>query len=243
MFPLLLLCDLYNMAEKDPAFLFYSEKFILGVQVLSFEDRGKYITILAIMHQQGRMNEETIRLLVGSVSDNLKKKFKIDEIGFWYNERLEIEIEKRKNFTNSRYENGVKGGRPKKEKHKTTRLTTRLTVGKPTDNLVKDKDKDINTDKKDEPPITQMKIEFNIAFDGWIEMRKKIKKPATERAIELAKSELRKLAGKDIELAIKIINQSTVGCWTSFYELKTNSSFNNKIDLPTKVYKDLTNEL
>lgn len=111
---------------KDPAFLFYSQDFIVGVQTLPFEDRGKYITILCQMHQQGRMDEETIRFIVGSVSVKLKAKFMIDENGNWYNERLEAETIKRNKFTESRRDNGKMGGRPKKDKPK----------GKPTNNLV-----------------------------------------------------------------------------------------------------------
>lgn len=99
---------------KDPAFLFYSQDFIVGTNTMSFEDRGKYITILSQMHQQGRLDDESIRLLVGNVSVKLKSKFKIDKDGFWYNERLEIEIQKRQAFVDTRRENGKKGGRPKK---------------------------------------------------------------------------------------------------------------------------------
>lgn len=100
---------------KDPAFLFYSQDFYTGVATLTMEERGKYITLLCLMHQQGRMTEETISFLVGSISVNLKSKFKIDENGFWFNERLEIESEKRAKFTESRRTNGFKGGRPKNE--------------------------------------------------------------------------------------------------------------------------------
>jgi hypothetical protein len=100
---------------KDPAFLFYSQDFIVGVQTMTYEDRGKYITILSQMHQQGRMDEETIRFIVGSISDKLRLKFKQDEKGLWFNERLELETEKRNNFTDSRRNNGKNGGRPKKE--------------------------------------------------------------------------------------------------------------------------------
>lgn len=99
---------------KDPAFLFYSDRFISGVQTMSFEDRGKYITLLALMHQQGRLDEETICFLVGSVSLKLKRKFKIDESGLWFNETLESEVEKRKKYCESRSDNGKQGGRPKK---------------------------------------------------------------------------------------------------------------------------------
>lgn len=99
---------------KDPAFLFYSSDFLVGTITMDFEDRGKYITILCYMHQNGRVKEETIRLLVGFVSDNLKSKFGIDEDGLWYNNRLEAETEKRSRFIQSRLLNGQKGGRPPK---------------------------------------------------------------------------------------------------------------------------------
>lgn len=62
------------------------------------------------------MKEETISFLVGSISDNLKSKFSIDEKGLWYNQRLEDETTKRNKFTESRRNNGNLGGRPKKEK-------------------------------------------------------------------------------------------------------------------------------
>lgn len=98
---------------KDPAFLFYANDFLSGTLTMSHEDRGKYILLLCIMHQQGRLSDETIRLLVGSPSVMLTSKFKKDENGLWFNERLEIEIEKRGRFVDSRRENGSKGGRPK----------------------------------------------------------------------------------------------------------------------------------
>jgi len=37
---------------KDPAYLFYSQDFYTGVATMNFEDRGKYISILCLMHQQ-----------------------------------------------------------------------------------------------------------------------------------------------------------------------------------------------
>lgn len=92
--------------SKDPAFLFYTSDFILGTWVMSFEDRGKYITLLSYMHQHGRININTVRAVIGDVSEMLKEKFKTDENGLWYNERLEQEIAKRKRFVDSRVNNG-----------------------------------------------------------------------------------------------------------------------------------------
>lgn len=124
---------------KDPAFLFYSQDFIVGIQTMNFEDRGKYITILCQMHQQGRLDEETISFMVGSVSVRLKNKFKVDEDGRWYNERLELEAEKRRNFVQSRVDNGLRGGRP---------VGKKKPIGKPTDNLTEDEDVNVNVSKK-----------------------------------------------------------------------------------------------
>lgn len=120
--------------SKDPAFLFYSKDFYTGVSTLSFEDRGKYISILCIMHQQGRLNEESIRLLVGSVSVKLKEKFLIASDGMWYNARLEEEIQKRNNFVDSRKKNGKMGGRPK-PLAKPNGYPNAKPNGKPKDNL------------------------------------------------------------------------------------------------------------
>lgn len=101
---------------KDPAFLFYSQDFFLGTATMSFEDRGKYITLLSIMHQQGRMSLEDIVSIIGKPSASLSKKFLIDENSLWYNVRLETEIENRRAFIETRRNNGKKGGRPKSEK-------------------------------------------------------------------------------------------------------------------------------
>lgn len=99
---------------KDPAFLFYSGDFLTGVVDLTMEERGQFITLLCLQHQKGSLSEKTIRLSVGSVSVDVLKKFRLMDDGYYLNERLSLEIEKRANFTESRRENGKKGGRPKK---------------------------------------------------------------------------------------------------------------------------------
>ncbi len=107
---------------KDPAFLFYTSDFLLGTLIMSFEDRGKYITLLSYMHHNGRLSEDTIKLLVGTVSADLKTKFKTDENGMWYNERLEQEMVKRNRFVGSRHINGKLGGRPETKPESTVTI-------------------------------------------------------------------------------------------------------------------------
>ena len=63
-------------------------------------------------------------------------------------------------------------------------------------------------------------------FDDYVEMRKKIKKPMTERAKELAVKKLVGLAQMsdmddiDTDMAISILEQSIMNCWQGLFPLK-----------------------
>lgn len=65
--------------------------------------------------------------------------------------------------------------------------------------------------------------ELKIALDGFVEMRKKIKKPLTERALQLALKKLKELSS-DEQTQIKIINQSVEHGWQTFYPLNDNNN-------------------
>lgn len=142
---------------KDPAFLFYSQDFFTGTATMSFEDKGKYIHILSLMHQQGRMSEETIRFVVGSVSDSLKSKFVVDTTGLWYNERLESEIDKRAKFIESRINNGKLGGRPK-----ALAKPNGKPKEEPTDNLLEDENENSLNKKRriKKTPTVEQVVEY-----------------------------------------------------------------------------------
>ena len=76
-------------------------------------------------------------------------------------------------------------------------------------------------------------MELNVAIHDFIEMRKKIKKPMTDHAIDLFLKKLDKISGADDELAIKIIEESILKSWTDIYPLKDDfkpKQNNNKID-------------
>lgn len=90
--------------------------------------------------------------------------------------------------------------------------------------------------KKDPPVYYPDDAELNKAFADYVEMRKKMKKPMTDRAVELAMSKLHKLAespllgGMDRELAVKILNQSVMNSWLGLFELKEESKAENTND-------------
>lgn len=74
---------------------------------------------------------------------------------------------------------------------------------------------------------------LNDTFKEFLKMRKQIKKPMGDHAIELAIKKLNDLSGGDNDKAIKIINQSIMGSWQGFYELKEDKT-NQAQDLAAK---------
>ena len=103
---------------KDPAFLFYSNDFISGTFTMSNEQIGMYIRALAISHTKGgKLTEKEIKRIIDD--EEVLDKFKIDDEGYYYNERLLDEIEHRKEKAKVNRENGSKGGNPNFKKGKT----------------------------------------------------------------------------------------------------------------------------
>lgn len=90
---------------KDPAFLFYTNDFISGTQFFTDEQVGIYIRLLAAQHQHGHLSENHMKMICKSYDNDIFSKFIKDNDGKYYNERLEIEIVKRKNYTESRGNN------------------------------------------------------------------------------------------------------------------------------------------
>ena len=131
------------MANKDPAFLFYSSDFITGCMGLTMEERGQYITLICLQHQQGHLSEKAIKVAVGNVSQDVLKKFKLDENNLFFNQRVDDEIEKRKLFCESRAKNGQLGGRPKKPSGKPSVKPSR----KPKKNLLENENINIILNK------------------------------------------------------------------------------------------------
>jgi hypothetical protein len=90
---------------KDPAFLFYSSDFLSGTMLMSDEDVGKYIRLLCLQHQKGHLNEKEILKICKEFNEDIFSKFKKDEEGKYFNERLEEEANKRKAYSESRRNN------------------------------------------------------------------------------------------------------------------------------------------
>lgn len=90
---------------KDPAFLFYPNDYIGGTMGMTFEEKGAYMELLMMQFNRGHMTTHMIGQTVGQVWDKIKDKFVQDENGMYYNKRLELEIDRRKTFVESRKNN------------------------------------------------------------------------------------------------------------------------------------------
>lgn len=111
---------------KDPAFLFYTSDFLAGVSDLTMEERGQYITLLCLQHQKGRLSKKNIGIAVPNATADTMAKFKIDESGLYFNERLEMEINNRKAFTEKQRQRAIDGWEKRKSKLDATANATAL---------------------------------------------------------------------------------------------------------------------
>lgn len=93
---------------KDPAFLFYSNDFLSGTMLMSDEDVGKYIRLMCLQHQKGHLKEKDMLSICKEYNEDVYSKFKKDDEGKYYNERLEYEANKRKAYSESRRNNRKK---------------------------------------------------------------------------------------------------------------------------------------
>lgn len=64
---------------------------------------------------------------------------------------------------------------------------------------------------------------LNQAFTDYVKMRKELKKPMTDRAVQLAMTKLEHLSGGDNDTAIKILEQSIERSWAGLFALKGNN--------------------
>lgn len=90
---------------QDPEFLFNSSDFLTGTQLMNDDQCGKYIRLLCLQHQKGRLTEKQILVITKVRDEELFSKFIVDENGMYYNQRLELEIRKREGYVKSRRSN------------------------------------------------------------------------------------------------------------------------------------------
>lgn len=222
---------------KDPAFLFYSSDFLSGTMLMADEEVGQYIKLLCLQHQKGHLKEKDMLNICKTYNEEIFSKFKKDEEGNYYNERLEYETNKRKAYSESRRNN-----RKKKEEKETYEQDMKNICNSYEEhmgnenrneniNITEIKNKDNRGMGKEEKKRKTFEDVFNenqfsedleATIKDFIDMRKTIKKPMTSKALELLIKNLNKLTNLEEE-KIAILNQSIEHSWQTVYPLKSNT--------------------
>jgi len=215
---------------KDPAFLFYSSDFITGVAFMTDEQVGKYIRLLCMQHLHGRLSEKHMMHICKTYDADIFAKFKKDENGLYYNQRVEDEINKRKNFTESRKTNRI-----------SKKQIISSTYEKHMNEHMENENENINIDesesrnKKGQNPKIEITYPFTSSqfmqhWEIWKDYKSKdhkfkFKSAGSEQA---SLNELVKLAQGNEQTAILIIQQSMAKGWKGFFELKNDTNGNTK---------------
>lgn len=100
-----------------------------------------------------------------------------------------------------------------------------------TDKIRKEEEKEEDKkEKKSKTPTVYYPSDdaLNQAFADYVEMRKQIKKPMTDRAITIAMNKLSELSNGSSDVAIQILEQSILNSWKSLYPLKQEAKQSNK---------------
>ena len=128
----------------DPAILFYTSDFLTGTLTMSDKNVGKYIRLLCLQHQKGRLTEQDMLFICSTYVEDVYNKFEKDENGLYYNKRMETEIIKRKKYSESRRKNIQK------------RYEDKPTYVVHMENENENKDKDKKEDEKYKPKFDEI---------------------------------------------------------------------------------------
>jgi uncharacterized protein YdaU (DUF1376 family) len=104
---------------KDPAFLFYANDWLGSTMGMSFEEKGAFMELLLMQFNKGKFTEsqakQILNLCSANVWETVKPKFKTNGKHFW-NDRLKLEMKKRKEYAESRRKN-LRGKKPHMNTH------------------------------------------------------------------------------------------------------------------------------
>lgn len=221
---------------KDPAFLFYSSDFLTGTMFLDYGQRGKFITLLCVQHQKGRLSEKHMLSICKAYDKDIYEMFIQDDDGLFYNERLEAEATKRSDYTQSRRNNakGIKltNKQPKAQaKHMQKHMED------------ENENENINTNKTKKEKLQIIypfgSEDFINVWDIWKEYRKtSFKKTYKAKASEQAA--LKRLSNMAVDCAdaIEIIEFCMAQGWQGFYKEKKDSNYGRKNNSNTGEWSD-----
>lgn len=220
---------------KLPAIQFYPGdwKKDIGVQSLSFHDRGVWFEILLLMHESEQrgililngqaMSEDALSRIIGLDKQNLTTTLtnlltygvasRDDATGALMSRRMVRD----ENLRKVRQESGKLGGNPVLVKQIPTTGDKQIPTPSSSSST------SIPIPKNNKPHFVLPDWIDKPAWDAYEEMRSKLRKSMTNHARDLAVNKLLELRNKG-HSSVEVLNQSVMNGWTSLYEVKGGSN-------------------
>jgi hypothetical protein len=185
--------------SKDPAVLLYTSDFLSGTFTMSDEQVGRYIRLLCLQHQKGKLTEKDMQSICKGYDSDVYEKFELID-GYYINKRMYEEAEKRSKFTESRRKNASAKHMP---------------------NHMENENENIN-ENRNRNVLVYPSSEFQILWEQWIDYKKeehkdKYKSTKTE---QIAINNLIKLCNGDLKIAEEIVNNSIANKYKGLFEIK-----------------------
>jgi uncharacterized protein YdaU (DUF1376 family) len=169
--------------SKDPAVLFYTSDFLSGTFTMSNEQVGKYIRLLCLQHQKGKLTERDMLSICKAYDDEIWCKFKIDN-GAFYNERMYNETIRRQKFSESRRNNAKSPKNDSTSKAYAKHMETETETINETINITKTKVEILDTKFEDWWIWYDYKISKDKAKKSW----KQLNEQEKDLALQFVKS-------------------------------------------------------
>ena len=184
--------------SKDPAVLLYTSDFLSGTYTMTDEQVGRYIRLLCLQHQKGKLTEKDMLSICKGYDSDVYEKFDLVD-GCYINKRMYEEAEKRSKFTESRRKNAS-------AKHMPNHMEN--------ENENRNEVKDV---------LVFPSFEFQNIWEQWIQYKKDEHKDTykSSKTEQIAINNLIKLCSGNLQVAEEIVNNSIANKYKGLFEIKT----------------------
>ena len=208
---------------KDPAFLFYYDRFLSGTISMTDAEVGQYIRLLCIQANKGHITKKDMYIICESYDCDVSLKFTETSPGQFQNLVLHEILEQRRNYAESRRNN--RKGLKNKDSTKKQPESYDTTYDSHMVNVIVNKDVNTNT-KRVQIILPFDTPEFRTAWAAWIKHRNEMKKPLRETSQQAA---LKKLSNHPEHTAIQMIEQSISNGWLGLFPIETKQAHGRTI--------------